>query len=224
MENRGPGKYCGNKRLAVHVPQEAKTLKTVHIVSLEESSKIKVKMMLCNIIEDPEAHKWQIGVIGEITLREKYKDSILAKFAEAYKISPDSLRLEPSGEGYGRPGFPDIYVITNKEIVIEGKTIPKETKIAIVEVGSTTLADNVGQFREQIERAIADLKDHIGENLNAYAGIAASLAYDPVHLLLSDVYPEFVGNYRNPFIVIFKRSDIMEKSVDELVAMIIRGD
>lgn len=57
-----------------------------------------------------------------------------------------------------------------------------------MEVGSTTLADNVGQFREQIERAIADLKNHIGENLNAYAGIAASLAYDPVHLLLGDVY------------------------------------
>ncbi|MGQ9597451.1 MAG: hypothetical protein ACUVQY_05790 [Thermoproteota archaeon] len=95
----------------------------------------------------------------------------------------------------------DIVMKAKEKIMLGGKTFGESDVIAIIEVKSTTYTDNEEILMDRFNKAMEDLKKHIGldEYETAQCGVAVAFGYNPVDMLRSWSYPDSIGPYKNPY-------------------------
>jgi hypothetical protein len=85
-------------------------------------------------------------------------------------------------------------------------------------------------FLEKVRSFLNEsFKDKLGSRefkieADARIGVVVSLAYDSVYLLEDQIFPNQIGVYKNPLIVILNRIDLTGKSVKEIVEGITGGE
>ncbi|MBO3809864.1 MAG: hypothetical protein FGF50_09775, partial [Candidatus Brockarchaeota archaeon] len=227
--DNGEKTACGTEEFLVRVPQGAKKLQGIQIVTTEE----KVPQYLRKIIENPDSPEVRtfIGYVSEDTVNSKYSNEIISFILKKAGVSEDQLNQELSKLGksvdvkwFGENDKREIVDLLIRvkegvrEVTIGGRTFHEKEVIAIIEVKSTTDTVSEKNFLRIFGDAKDDLKKHV--NLDKYKtaqyGVAVALAYDPVDMLsaLKDPsakpYPDRVGSYKNPYIEVFTRSEIEE--------------
>lgn len=191
--------YCGNEKLEVDVPENAKEITTIEIVPFKDLMDIKKSVI--KVIDNPS--DWNKGKLGEAIANNKM-DDVFNKFAEKFGLSEEELhqlkdksKVIPRGD----PGEPDFERIAIDIITIKGKTFKAGDRIAVIEVKYVSSPENVEEFK----CAIGDAKDEVNTRFEssewtAPYGIIFVVSWPPSQILGDEPMPSNVGGYNNPYI------------------------
>jgi len=182
--------YCGNKKLSVNVPSGARKITSIEIVAYKEL--MGLKRLAADVLAEPGDMGLK-GRLGEaITNETLIMDEILSEISRRSGVPKDKLRAKQLG-GPGRPDFEINSTETNK-------------LIAVVEAKYVGDPEDVGEFGDQLNEAIQQVKDRMESwRGGCDHGVVVVVCWPPEDILGDIPYPDKVGEFNNPHIEYFSR-------------------
>ncbi|MEM3648743.1 MAG: hypothetical protein QW506_06230, partial [Thermoproteota archaeon] len=225
--DNGRKAYTGEESIAVHVPEGARKIETIVVVSIEEKIRFNLHEIMKYFAQgEVKGAATSIGRVSEHIVYHKHlleiENLIIQKLGEEgvseeqimdfkNKVVSEQLGTESTGQR-----VTDIVFRAQEAITLGKKTFRAGDIIIIVEIKGTTKVDS-SEFEERFSNAIESLKGYINSEdyKTAKYGVAVAFGFDPEEMLWSLAlsnelsYPGSIGPFENPRIEIFTREELL---------------